>query len=124
MAELSGGPRPIRPATVRTPLPPRSPPADRRLLTNRVVSINPPRGPCGARADTADCRIKPKPAEPAPRERAEAALPALPAQPVASAAPAQQAPSVYGFKVLPTSCWSGGASRWRWWRAGQDVPCK
>jgi L,D-transpeptidase catalytic domain len=121
MAELSGVPRAIRPANARTPLPSRSPPADRRLLTNRIVSVNPPRGPCSAHPDSADCRIKPKLAEPAPQKRAEAALPA---QPVASAGPAQQAPAVYGFKVLPTSCWSGGASRWRWWRSAQDVPCK
>jgi hypothetical protein len=37
---------------------------------------------------------------------------------------AQQAPSIYGFKVLPASCWSGGASRWRWWASSQGTPCK
>jgi hypothetical protein len=118
MAELSGGQRVIRPATARAPLPSRSPPADRRLLTNLIASVNPPRGPCGTRADTTDCRTRPKSAEGALRERAEAT------QPVPSARSAQQAQSVYGFKVLPSSCWSGGASRWRWWRAGQDIPCK
>jgi hypothetical protein len=37
---------------------------------------------------------------------------------------AQQAPSIYGFKVLPASCWSGGASRWRWWASSRGTPCK
>jgi hypothetical protein len=127
MAELSAQ-RPIRPATVRAPLPSRSPPTDRRLLTNLIESVNSQRGPCSIRADVTDCRTRPKPAEGPSRERAEAAPPA---PPVASARPAPQAqqaqqapPAVYGFKVLPASCWSGGAARWRWWRAGQDVPCK
>ena len=128
MAELSGQ-RPIRPATARAPLPSRSSPTERRQLTNLIESVNSPRGPCGVRADFADCRAKPKSPEGPPlRERAEAPPP--PALPAASARPApppqqqQQAPSVYGMKVLPTSCWSGGAARWQWWRAGQDMPCK
>ena len=37
---------------------------------------------------------------------------------------AQPTPAVYGFKVLPASCWSGGASRWRWWASGQGASCK
>ena len=48
-------------------------------------------------------------------------------RPSAEASPseqAQQAPSIYGFKLLPTSCWSGGASRWRWWSSGQTTSCK
>jgi L,D-transpeptidase catalytic domain len=118
MAELSGGQRAIRPATARAPLPSRPPPANRRQLTNLIAAVNAPRGPCGTRADTTDCRTRPKSAEGALRERAEAA------QPPTSARLEQQAQSVYGFKVLPSSCWSGGASRWRWWRTGQDVPCK
>ena len=27
-----------------------------------------------------------------------------------------------GVKVLPASCWSGGASRWKWWASGN--PCR
>jgi hypothetical protein len=38
--------------------------------------------------------------------------------------PVQPTPAVYGFKVLPASCWSGGASRWRWWASGQGASCK
>ena len=117
MAELSGGQR-ARLANARTSLPSRPSPADRGLLTNLIATANSPRGPCGARADSADCRTRPKSAEGPPRERAEAP------QPVASARPAPQPQSVYGFKVLPTTCWSGGASRWRWWQSGQDVACK
>jgi hypothetical protein len=37
---------------------------------------------------------------------------------------AQPAPAIYGFKVLPASCWSGGASRWRWWASSQGGSCK
>ena len=29
-----------------------------------------------------------------------------------------------GVKVLPSSCWSGGASRWKWWASGQANPCR
>jgi hypothetical protein len=87
MAELSSGQHASRPATARTPLPSRSPPADRRVLTHLVDSVNPPRA----------------------------------AQPVASARPT---PSIYGLRMLPASCWSGAASRWRWWGTGQDTRCK
>jgi hypothetical protein len=37
---------------------------------------------------------------------------------------AQPTPAVYGFKVLPASCWSGGASRWRWWASSRGGSCK
>jgi L,D-transpeptidase catalytic domain len=122
MAEPGPGPRVIRPVNVRPPLPPRYPPlpASRRQLTNLIEPAR-PRAPCGSRPDSADCRAKPKSVEATPRERAEAPpppQPAPPAQPVASA------PQASGFKVLPASCWSGGASRWQWWRSGQDVPCR
>jgi hypothetical protein len=123
MAELSAQ-RPIRPATVRAPLPSRPPPNDRRQLTNLIESVNSPRGPCGIRADFTDCRTRPKLPEGPARERAEAAPPAPPTASARPAPQAQQAPAVYGFKMLPASCWSGGAARWRWWRAGQDAPCK
>jgi L,D-transpeptidase catalytic domain len=121
MAELGNGQRAIRPASVRSPPPPsRFPPAGRRQLSNLIASVAPPRVPCGGRADGIDCR-RPRPAEAAPRERAQVAQAA---PPPAAARPEPQTPSVYGFKVLPASCWSGGASRWRWWRSGQEVPCK
>lgn len=36
----------------------------------------------------------------------------------------QQAPSVYGFRLLPSACWSGGASRWRWSGPGEGNSCR
>jgi hypothetical protein len=41
-----------------------------------------------------------------------------------SPARAQSASSTSNFKLLPPSCWSGGAARWRWWQAGGGTPCK
>ena len=113
----------------RLPLPPLPPPAvGRRMLSDARPATNTPRAPCGAGGDTAngsprpsdessDCRPKPRVAE----------APSPPKPKVAEAPPpepAQQAPSVYGFKLLPASCWAGGASRWRWWGSSQGTPCK
>jgi hypothetical protein len=101
-------------AALPRPLPP-PPAAGRRMLSDARPATSAPRAPCGAGGDTAngsprpsdessDCRPKPRVAEaPAPEQP-------------------QQAPSVYGFKLLPSSCWSGGASRWRWWAS--SPPCK
>ena len=38
--------------------------------------------------------------------------------------PAQPGSSSSSLKLLPTSCWSGGASRWQWWSAGHGNQCK
>ena len=113
----------------RLPLPPLPPPpaAGRRMLSDARPATNAPRAPCGAGGDTAngsprpsdessDCRPKPRVAEiPPPKPRVAEAPP--PEQ-------TQQAPSGYGFKLLPASCWAGGASRWRWWGSSQGTPCK
>jgi hypothetical protein len=106
IAALAGAQRPIRPVIARVP-PPRSPTAERRQLTNLIDTAGPSRGP------------KPKPAEGLLRARAEGAPPA---QPTGSVRSEQQA--LVGMKVLPASCWSGGASRWRWWQSRHDTPCK
>jgi L,D-transpeptidase catalytic domain len=113
----------------RLPLPPLPPPpaAGRRMLSDARPATNTPRAPCGAGGDTAngsprpsdessDCRPKPRVAEaPSPKPRvAEAPSPEQ----------TQQTPSAYGFKLLPASCWAGGASRWRWWGSSQGTPCK
>jgi hypothetical protein len=37
---------------------------------------------------------------------------------------AQPASSTSRLKLLPASCWSGGASRWQWWASRQGNPCK
>ncbi len=112
----------------RLPLPPLPPPAaGRRMLSDARPAANAPRAPCGAGGDTAngsprpsdessDCRPKPRVAEVSP-----------PKPRVAEAPPpeqTQQAPSGYGFKLLPASCWAGSASRWRWWGSSQGAPCK
>jgi hypothetical protein len=37
---------------------------------------------------------------------------------------AEPARSASGFKLLPASCWSGGASRWQWWSSSRGSSCK
>jgi hypothetical protein len=120
MPELTPVQRGNRPIAAKNALPPRPPPpagppppstVGRRMLTEvrPPAPANAPRAPCGAGEasdESSDCRPKPKVAEaPTPE-------------------PAQRAPSVYGFKLLPASCWSGGASRWKWWASSQGAPCK
>jgi L,D-transpeptidase catalytic domain len=41
-----------------------------------------------------------------------------------SPGPAEPAQSASSFKLLPASCWSGGASRWKWWSSGQENSCR
>ena len=41
-----------------------------------------------------------------------------------SSEPAQPPSSPGSFKLLPTSCWSGGASRWQWWSSNERNHCK
>lgn len=127
MPELPPAQRGNRSIAARNALPPRPPPpagpppstVGRRMLTEvkppanappvNVAPVNVPRAPCGAGEasdESSDCRPKPKVAEASPPE------------------PAQRAPSAYGFKLLPSSCWSGGASRWKWWASSQGTPCK
>ena len=116
MPELPPVQRSNRPIAAKNLLPPRPPPAGpppstvgRRLLAEvrPPAPANAPRAPCGAGEaadESSDCRPKPKVAEASPPE------------------PAQRAPSA--LKLLPASCWSGGASRWKWWGSSQGTPCK
>lgn len=103
-------------------LPPRpAPPADRRILADVRPPANALRAPSGAgEADTAngsprrpnefsDSRSKPKVVE-GPK--------------VAEGLYPEPAPSTSSIKLLPASCWSGGASRWKWWASSQGNPCK
>jgi len=108
MPELAPVPRGYRPIAAMNAPPPRPlpPPAARRVLTDVRPPANAPRAPCGASDESPDCRPNPKVAEGSSPEQA------------------QQAPSIYGFKLLPSSCWSGGATRWRWWASSQGTPCK
>ena len=94
------------------------PPSDRRILADVRPPASVPRGLGAAgEADTAngsprmptessDSRSKPKVV--AGTKFAEGSPPE----------PAQSTSSASGFKLLPASCWSGGASRWKWWASG------
>ena len=42
----------------------------------------------------------------------------------ASPEPAQPGRSASSIKLLPVSCWSGGASRWQWWASSQGNSCR
>jgi L,D-transpeptidase-like protein len=119
IAAKNGLPAPARPAQ-----------ADRPILADIRPSASLPRalGEAGA-ANTAsgsprppnesyDSRSKPKAVERSkvldgPRV-AEGSSPE----------PGQPAPSTSGFKLLPASCWSGGASRWQWWSSSQRTTCR
>ena len=123
-----------RPAATRLALSQKPPPAGRRPLT--TVGLGPPpatqpasqsptpaRAPCDAAnaSESADCRPKAKSLE---AKSAEAkSVEAKSAEgPPEQAHPEKQ---VYGMKVLPASCWSGGASRWRWWGgSSREAACK
>ncbi len=106
MPELAPAPRSNRPIAAMNAPPPRPlPPAGRRILTDVRPPASVPRAPCGASDKSPDCRPNPKVEGSSPEQ-------------------AQQAPSIYGFKLLPSSCWSGGATRWRWWASSQGTPCK
>src|SRR5450631_410737 len=100
MPELRSAPRVNRSIAARTPLPPKPAPAPAPAPESAPA-------PASAPAPTVH---RPVPTDVV----AEASSPER----------AQQAPSASAFKVLPASCWSGGASRWRWWNSGQTAPCK
>jgi hypothetical protein len=94
------------PPRLPPPSPPvASPPATRSVVAEARPPASVPRAPSGA-DESPEGRPRPRVVEASPPE-----------QP-------QQSPSVAGFKLLPASCWSGGASRWRWWGSGRAAPCK
>jgi hypothetical protein len=119
MGELPPIPRANRPLAARNSLPPPalSPPPARRMLSDARPPASAPRAPCEGDAANAssDCRPKPKLAEASPPPQ----QPAPQAQPVPQP---QAAAPTSTFKLLPASCWSGGASRWRW--GSNQAPCK
>ena len=107
----------------RNPLPPRPAPPSRQMLTDVGPPASLPRAPSGVEADTAkraprppnessNARTKPKVAEEVPSQQVQRAVPVQ----------AQQEAS--SFKLLPASCWSGAASRWRWWASSEGNSCK
>jgi hypothetical protein len=116
LPELPAGSRDNRSIMARNAVPPRPAPVPRRVAANvkpaatvarastgTVGQVEPANGSSRPSSEPSDSPAKTKPAE---------------------AAPAQPAQAIYGFKMLPASCWSGGASRWRWWTSGQGTPCK
>ncbi|HWZ40588.1 MAG TPA: L,D-transpeptidase family protein [Bradyrhizobium sp.] len=101
-----------RPIAAKNGLPPRLAPA-----------AHLPSAPSGAgEADTADGSARP------PNEssdsRSKPKVVERPKVAEGSPEPAQPASSTSRLKLLPASCWSGGASRWQWWASSQGNPCK
>ena len=117
LAELSPSQRGVRPAAPRT-VPPSKPAIGQRMVTDLKLQANTARTPCGpgeAAKQGSDCRPKAKLAEaPSPEQTPQTQQPQH----------AQAEKAVYGFKLLPASCWSGGATRWRWWGGGREAACK
>jgi hypothetical protein len=151
MPELAPAPRSNRSILARNVLPPRLPAAvtdearpEESSLSGRQIAAAqglPAPGPRvvryretaampeltptqrGNRSIAARNVLPPKPA-PAAHRPLPTDVVAEGSSPATTTGQAQQAPSVYGLKVLPASCWSGGASRWRWWTSSQGTPCK
>ena len=103
-------------------LPPRppAPPADRRLIAD-ARSANPSRAPRGAgeaEMTIGASRSANEASEPRPRPRPVAG------PRVAERSNPESAAANSGIKVLPASCWTGGASRWKWWASGEGNPCR
>ena len=104
------------------PQPPMRPAPPRRLIANVKPSEGleavPPSGPPRIPSQASEPRSRPKLME-APKvimgpRIAEGSSPQ----------PAQPGSSSSSLKLLPTSCWSGGASRWQWWSSGHGNQCK
>jgi len=119
IAARNGAPPPLRAA----------PPA-RRLLAYAKPPSTAPRAPgATAMADTANSppRLPKESLDSRPKLRIEAPR-ATEAPRVAEGSPPEPAPpaaSASNVKLLPASCWSGGASRWKWWASsGGANPCK
>lgn len=121
-------PQGSRPIVVRDGPPPPPPPRPAPVASRMPVS-----GP--AEVDAAGGPPKPlKESVSRPKPKvSEAAVPAEPPKVIeapklaerSASEPAQPAPSTSNLKLLPASCWSGGASRWQWWASSsQPNPCR
>jgi hypothetical protein len=122
-----------RPIPARNGLSPLRPvQASHRILVDVRPPPNLPRAPAEAgAANTANGAARPPSELSRPKtvegSRVAAGPKAVDGPKVAegsSPEPAQPAPSSSSFKMLPASCWSGGASRWQWWSSNQGNPCK
>jgi L,D-transpeptidase catalytic domain len=129
-------PRANRPLPARSVLQLRPVQASHRILADVRPSPNPPRAPAEAAVtnpasaparppgELPDSRSRPRTVE---ASKVAAGPKAVDGPKVAEgSAPesALPAPSTSSFKLLPASCWSGGASRWQWWTANQGNQCK
>ena len=113
----------LRLGATNNALPPRpaAPPPDRRLMADVRPPANAAVAPRATRElemtvgasrstnESYEPRARPKPVEgPKVVERSNP----------------ESAAATSGIKVLPASCWTGGASRWKWWASGQANPCR
>jgi hypothetical protein len=96
-------------------------PGNRLLAARNPIppprSTAPPRAPYGAGgADKANVSARPSGEFSDSRPRSKVAE--------GPSELAQHAPSNRSYKVLPASCWWGGASRWQWWASSEGTSCK
>ena len=103
------------------PLPPRLAPAPRRVLADVRPSANVP--PAPAEADAVRTPARP-PNETSDTRSRLAEAPKVADGPKAEGPSSVSARSASSFKMLPASCWSGGASRWQWWSSSRGGSCK
>jgi hypothetical protein len=111
------------------PSSPRAASAARRVLAYVKPPASLPRAPGGAAiADTANSSPRPSNEPSDSRSKPKVEAPKVTEAPKMAEGPApeptQPASSTSSLKLLPASCWSGGASRWKWWASGQANPCK
>ncbi|HZR74632.1 L,D-transpeptidase family protein [Bradyrhizobium sp.] len=100
------------------------PPATRRALSDANPPANVPRAGGGA-GETDVAKSSPRLAsEPADSRSQTKVIDAPKVVEAASSEPAQAARSASSIKLLPASCWSGGASRWQWWASNQANSCR
>jgi hypothetical protein len=108
------------------PPPSRAASTARRLLAYARPPASVPRAPSGAaRADTLNSSPRPpsEASDSRPKPRIEAPK-AMEGPRMAEGSPPEPTQPASNLKLLPTSCWSGGASRWKWWASGGANPCK
>ncbi len=136
MPEPLPPPRANRAIPARSGLQLRAAPASRRILADVRPSPNPSRAPAEAGAanpanvsarppvELPDSRYRPRAVEASKVATGPRAGDAPKVVEGSSSEQAQPTSSTSNFKVLPASCWSGGASRWQWWSSNQGNSCK
>jgi hypothetical protein len=114
------GNQPMPPRVSMPPQPPMQPAPPRRMMAN----MKPPAG-LEAPPASGPPRIPSEASEPRSRTKLmEAPKVIMGPREGSSPQPAQSASSS-SIKMLPASCWSGGASRWQWWASSsQGNQCK